>query len=122
MENLNLTEKDLEIQHLGTPKIESPLGLSHIYGDSIVNYVEDSEVVLLDDNRVNLIERIENGKGIPAIEKAGPRRLIYFDPSKTRAAIVTCGGLCPGINNVIRSLVRTLYLGYGVKTIFGILY
>ncbi len=57
MENLNLSEKDLKIQNLGKAKIESPLGLSSIYGDSIVNYVDDTEAVLLNvDDRAYLIE------------------------------------------------------------------
>ena len=54
-----------------------------------------------------------------SFEIAGPRRRIFFDPSKTRAGIVTCGGLCPGLNNVIRSLVLELYYRYGVRDIFG---
>jgi len=122
MENLNLSEKELKIQDLGKADIESPLGLSSVYGDSIVNYVDDTEIILLDDNRTRLLANLANKKDIPVVEKAGPRKKIYFDPSKTRVAIVTCGGLCPGINNVIRSLVRTLCLGYDVRTIFGIRY
>lgn len=54
-------------------------------------------------------------------EKAGPRQKLFFDPAKTRAAIVTCGGLCPGLNNVIRSVTRELFRGYGVKSVLGIL-
>lgn len=53
-------------------------------------------------------------------EKAGPRKMLFFDPSKVRAAIVTCGGLCPGLNNVIRSVTRELVRSYGVKSILGI--
>ncbi len=53
-------------------------------------------------------------------EKAGPRRKLFFDPAATRAAIVTCGGLCPGLNNVIRSVTRELRFGYGVKSVIGI--
>jgi 6-phosphofructokinase 1 len=53
-------------------------------------------------------------------EKSGPRAKLYFDPSATRAAIVTCGGLCPGLNNVIRSVTRELRRGYGVKSVLGI--
>ena len=56
------------------------------------------------------------------LEKAGPRELIYFDPSKVHAGIVTCGGLCPGLNNVIRSAVMTLWYRYGVRRISGIRY
>ena len=63
-----------------------------------------------DDNQHNLIE------------KAGPRENIYFDPSKVRAGIVTCGGLCPGLNDVIRAIVMTLWYRYGTKRISGFMY
>lgn len=53
-------------------------------------------------------------------EKAGPRKKLFFDPLKTRAAIVTCGGLCPGLNNVIRSVTRELRRSYGVPWVLGI--
>lgn len=53
-------------------------------------------------------------------ERGGPRKKLYFDPDQTRAAIVTCGGLCPGLNNVIRSVTRELVRAYGVKSILGI--
>jgi len=56
------------------------------------------------------------------VMRAGPRSEIYFEPSEVHAAIVTCGGLCPGINDVIRSIVNTLESGYGVKKISGIRY
>jgi 6-phosphofructokinase 1 len=52
---------------------------------------------------------------LPGFEPAGPRKKIYFDPSKTRAGVVTCGGLCPGFNDVIRALVMELTFRYGVK-------
>lgn len=55
-------------------------------------------------------------------ELAGPREKIYFDPSKTRAGIVTCGGLCPGLNDVIRSVVLGLYKNYSVSRIYGFRY
>ena len=42
---------------------------------------------------------------------------MYFAPEEVHAAIVTCGGLCPGINDVIRSIVGTLEEGYGVSKI-----
>jgi 6-phosphofructokinase 1 len=53
-------------------------------------------------------------------EKAGPRPRLFFDPARTRAAIVTCGGLCPGLNNVIRSVTRELRRSYGVTSVLGI--
>src|ERR1700736_5561728 len=55
-------------------------------------------------------------------EMAGPREKIYFDPAKTSAAIVTCGGLCPGLNDVIRGIVMELWHGYRVTEILGIRY
>lgn len=55
-------------------------------------------------------------------EKAGTRERIYFDPVQTRAAIVTCGGLCPGLNNVIRSAFIELHMNYRVKEVLGIRY
>lgn len=54
-----------------------------------------------------------------AFELAGPRQTLFFDPAKTRAGIVTCGGLCPGLNNVIRSAYLELSYGYGVKEVIG---
>lgn len=52
-------------------------------------------------------------------ELAGPRPRLFFDPRQTRAGIVTCGGLCPGLNNVIRSLFLELHHGYGVAEVLG---
>jgi 6-phosphofructokinase 1 len=71
-----------------------------------------------DDVRVP--ERIEIGAD-PGLqfEVAGPRAKLFFDAKKTRAGIVTCGGLCPGINNVIRSIFLELYYGYGVRDVLG---
>ena len=65
-------------------------------------------------------ERIECGVD-PGFqfEQAGPRARLFFDAKQTRAAIVTCGGLCPGLNNVIRSLFLELHYGYGVSEVLG---
>jgi 6-phosphofructokinase 1 len=69
---------------------------------------------------VRIPERIEIGAE-PGIkfELAGPRAKLFFDPKRTRAGIVTCGGLCPGLNNVIRSLFLELHHGYGVAEVLG---
>ena len=53
--------------------------------------------------------------------RGGPRRDIFFNPKTTRACIVTCGGLCPGLNVVIREIVMCLWFNYGVREIYGIL-
>jgi 6-phosphofructokinase 1 len=55
-----------------------------------------------------------------AFHRAGPRKLLHFDPAKVNAAIVTCGGLCPGLNNVIRELTHSLYYLYGANKVYGI--
>lgn len=56
------------------------------------------------------------------LELSGPRKKIFFQPGKTRAAIVTCGGICPGLNAVIRGIVMQLWHIYGCKDIVGIRY
>src|SRR6187455_3463722 len=69
---------------------------------------------------VRIPERIEIGAE-PGLEfeLAGPRAKLFFDAKQTRAGIVTCGGLCPGLNNVIRSLFLELHYGYGVAEVLG---
>ena len=59
------------------------------------------------------------GTDPPSMEAAGPREKLFFDPSKLACGIVTCGGLCPGLNDVIRSIVLSLYHHYGVKEVYG---
>lgn len=109
--------KNISILSLGKTSIPSPLRLNLIKGDEMPNFTLQGARVL---------NRIEVNAGSTdadvAFEKAGPRANIFFEPSKTHAAIVTCGGLCPGINNVIRSLVLELYYNYGVLNIHGICY
>src|SRR4051812_23080159 len=71
-----------------------------------------------DDRRIP--ERIEIGADPGLLfELAGPRAKLFFDAKQTRAGIVTCGGLCPGLNNVIRSLFLELHYGYGVAEVLG---
>tara|TARA_R110001583_G_scaffold92271_4_gene234781 strand:- start:1755 stop:3083 length:1329 start_codon:yes stop_codon:yes gene_type:complete len=111
-----------DIDVLGEALYDSPLGLSKRKGDDIFNFVTDKDRVLryisLNDHN-NCVK----GEQEPvALEKAGPREKIYFNTKKTKAAIVTCGGLCPGINNVIRSLVMGLHYFYEVKEILGVRY
>ena len=75
--------------------------------------------MLLDDTAALASARGVPVDELPGFEAGGPRRKIYFDPSKTRVGIVTCGGLCPGLNNVIRGLVMELTRHYGVHRISG---
>ena len=86
------------------------------------SFVSDQSRVIIevDNDRVNRM--VEDKKALPCFELAGPRRRIFFDPSKLKCALVTCGGLCPGINDIIRSIVLELHYAYGVRHIFGIRY
>ncbi|OQA29279.1 MAG: Pyrophosphate--fructose 6-phosphate 1-phosphotransferase [Verrucomicrobia bacterium ADurb.Bin345] len=111
------TARPIEIARLGEPRIASPLTLSTAIGDGIGNFVPDRA-------RVRFQAEIGTGIDDPDLlfEKAGPRERLFFEPAKTRAAIATCGGLCPGLNNVIRSAVLELHHNYGVPEILGIRY
>ena len=122
MEDLNLAPADLAVESLGPAGLPSPLQLSTEMGDGIANYVAEGSTVLIHQDRDEVLARLSAGLDLPAFEAAGPRQRIFLDPKKTAAAIVTCGGLCPGINNVIRTLVMSLYHGYGVRRILGIRY
>jgi 6-phosphofructokinase 1 len=75
--------------------------------------------VLYHSNFGDIEPYLNEGKEPPHFEMAGPREKIFFDPSKLKCGIVTCGGLCPGQNDVIRAIVMSLHYHYGVKTVFG---
>ncbi|NPA48991.1 MAG: ATP-dependent 6-phosphofructokinase [Thermodesulfobacteria bacterium] len=117
LEEITEDDLDLTIETLGPCKVDTPL----IKKDPLC-YVTDDMRVSLKLSEAYLKKCLAEGKLPPTAEVAGPRPKIYFDPSKTRAAIVTCGGLCPGINDVIRSIVLTLYYSYHVRHIFGVRY
>ncbi|MDR0994090.1 MAG: ATP-dependent 6-phosphofructokinase [Verrucomicrobiota bacterium] len=109
---------DTTIRTLGPCRHESPLALNDIEDDEIANFVSN-------DTRIRYQVEILPGKpedNETFFEKAGPRQHLFFNPARTRAAIATCGGLCPGLNNVIRSTFLELYYNYGVRDILGIRY
>ncbi len=111
--------KDLIIKTLGPCRIESPM--RHLLADRRQTYhqVDENDRVLFDDTVSALSGRNLAPQDVPAFEPAGPRRMIFFDPSKTRVGVVTCGGLCPGLNDVIRGLAMELCYTYGVRKIYG---
>lgn len=112
---------DFTIERLGQARLVSPLHLSTRLNDFVANYVGDDEFIMYDIDHALEGESLKlNFKRSHLLEKAGPREKIYFDPKKVCAGIVTCGGLCPGLNDVIRSLVMTLWYQYGVRNILGI--
>jgi 6-phosphofructokinase 1 len=110
---------DLSVPTLGPCRVDSPLVPLLESRRASENYVDEDDRVLVDDTVSMASARGVPVEELPGFEPGGPRRKIFFDPSKTRVGIVTCGGLCPGLNNVIRGLVLELTLHYGVKNIFG---
>ena len=111
-----LEDIDTQVENLGPCKIPNPIKLSSVC------FVTDENRISLRVSYEYLKDMLAEGKEAPSLELAGPRPYIYFDPSKVKAGIVTCGGLCPGINDVIRSIVMTLYYSYGVDKIIGFKY
>ncbi|HEX8312191.1 MAG TPA: 6-phosphofructokinase, partial [Chthoniobacteraceae bacterium] len=106
---------ETSIRSIGPCNYDSPL--RHI-GSIEVPYRTDEDRVLFDH-----IEGAnhQGDKGL-SFELAGPRERIFFDPPKTTAAIVTCGGLCPGLNDIIRGIVTQCHYRYGVTKVFGFRY
>ena len=119
---MKLKQSDFQIKTLGPCKIKSELGISGLQITPDFHFVEETEKVIFDVIRDVKQNGQTDHQPLLFMERAGPRKNIYFDPSKTTVGIVTCGGLCPGINNVIRSLVMALYYRYGVKRVLGIQY
>ncbi len=119
---MNYTAEEFLVPRLGKCIVRSPLNLSKEMEDGIFNYIEDDERIIVRSTVKYYKECIQDNIEPVSFEKAGPKELIYFDPIKTKVAIITCGGLCPGLNNVIRGLVMQLYNRYGVKRIVGIRY
>jgi 6-phosphofructokinase 1 len=111
---------DLEVRVLGPCRYPSPL--AHRLAKAAVHYVGKADRVLLDDRLSAVVTHGQEPLRAPAFELAGPRDRIYFETEKLRCGIVTCGGLCPGVNNVIRGLVVELTQGYGVEHILGFRY
>jgi len=111
-------KRDFSIRSLGTPKIPSPIPYSHTRGDDLANYVDERERVLYDVDIPDPDAEAEVENGL--LELAGPRQKIYFSPGHVHAGIVTCGGLCPGLNDVIRAITRCLWYRYDVQRISGI--
>jgi len=117
MEDFDLINTAIPV--LGPAKIPSPI--KPPLDDSRCNsFVADDNRVAVHVDIDKIKQMIEAGVDPPSFELAGPRAKIYFDPSKLKCALVTCGGLCPGLNDIIRSIVLQLYYGYGVRNIFGI--
>ena len=109
MTRKNLLDIDPSIPTLGPCKLPSPLSYS-------VWATDRKTPIIVDDEMCTLVTE----PFMLDFETAGPRREIYFDPFKAKAAVVTCGGLCPGLNDVIRAIVMEGYHGYKMAGVLGI--
>ena len=109
--NSDIPVSEVPVVALGATKIPSPLP----YG----SMMENGRATLCLDQEHS--EELASSHTL-VLESAGPRPLLYFDPSKTKCAIVTCGGLCPGLNDVIRSIVLTCHHAYHTPSVLGIRY
>lgn len=113
---LNSATVDFSVRELGPRKVATPYKTRR--------YVSDGTRTPL----CQTFPSVENKSGSfddgvsPGFELAGPRENIYFDPTKVRCGIVTCGGLCPGLNDVIRAIVRQLHRHYGIRIVYGFRY
>ena len=110
----NPTAFDFNVSQLGDRPFKTPLQKR--------NFVKSDQRVAFSSQVKNIEEQLAGSTELLSFEKAGPREKLFFNPRKTRAAIVSCGGLCPGINNVIHSLVGVLLKEYGVNEVLGFRY
>ncbi|HPD55627.1 MAG TPA: ATP-dependent 6-phosphofructokinase [Smithellaceae bacterium] len=102
---------DFTIENLGKGSIASPL--------SMAQFIDDGKRMLF-NSHLDDYSLLTDTQGNPlSVEIAGPREKIFFQPERTKAIVVTCGGLCPGINDVIRSITLTLFHRYNVTKIWG---
>ncbi|SEA08485.1 6-phosphofructokinase [Desulfuromusa kysingii] len=105
---------DFQIEQLGSCHFTSPM--------RGVQFADENERLLYHSSPEDLRPYIAAGLEPPSMERAGPRQQIFFDRHQLSCGIVSCGGLCPGINNVIRAVVMSLYHHYGVRRILGFRY
>lgn len=103
------------VDTLGECRYESPFKTNR------QRFFTDNDGVI----RPTLTEEIEGASSIDELEffqSAGIREKLYFKPEKVTVGIVTCGGLCPGLNDVIRAITFCAIEGYGVKRVLGFQY
>lgn len=106
---------DFKVSDLGPPNIDNPIGEQKDGRGKFSQFIDDDDRILFD-----VRYRPDLTDPPLVLERAGPREKIFFTPGRARAGILTCGGLCPGLNDVIRSLTRCLWYRYGVERITGI--
>jgi len=114
--------EDFLVKTLGHGNVVTPLKQNQRSDSPVYKFVQDNERIIYNPTLEHFNRCRETGEAPVSFEKAGPRETLFFEPAKTKVGIVTCGGLCPGLNNVIRSLVNQLIYRYGITRILGIKY
>ncbi len=109
-----MKSSDFKVEHLGENKIPSPYDTG--------NFVDKNARIAYNVLLADLEKYTDNLGELPAFELAGPRDKIFHDPAWSKAAILTAGGLCPGLNDVIKGLTCTLKQHYNVPVVYGIRY
>lgn len=117
-----ITLSDLLVSRLGECRHDSPLAKYVAGRRTNEHYVDEQDRVLFDDTVSLVAARGVGLDELPSFEPGGPRRQLFFAPGTARVAVVTCGGLCPGLNDVIRGLVLELCKHYGVGEVSGFRY
>ena len=103
------------VTHLQTLGFRSKGG-SNAKSFGYAKFISDDDCVLGDV----LLKAHAGPREVTGYMRAGPRSELHFDPKETRAAIVTCGGLCPGLNSIVKNLVTILEGHYGIQKIYGV--
>jgi len=114
--------EDFLVTSLGKGNVVSPLKQSQREDSPVYKFVEDNDRIVYDNSLEYYNQCRESGETPVCFEKAGPKETIFFEPAKTKVGIVTCGGICPGLNNVIRGIVNQLYYRYGISRVLGFKY
>lgn len=117
-----LNPEDLAVHNLGPRTHDSPLDRALGPGHLDHAFYSDDHRVLVRHFLPEIRQMMEYGEEFPCFEVAGPRKKVFFKPEETTCAIVTCGGLCPGLNDVIRGIVMQAHHRYGVARILGMPY
>jgi 6-phosphofructokinase 1 len=113
-----MDEYTIELEHFRIANLGKPQH-PHLITEQHNQFVTDANRIVFPLHADHLQHYVKTNKPIPTMELAGPRQKLFFEPSKTKIGIVTCGGLCPGINTIIRSIVMTAAQFYGISTIYG---
>ena len=106
----------VRVDTLGSCEIVSPFAAKQNS-----TFISENDNVIYNVHQDELAKELDSS-GVRFFELAGPREKIFFDPETVVAGIVTCGGLCPGINDVIQAIVVELHSRYRVKKILGFKY